>query len=487
MIDALTSSSNRSGWVSSRPRSFTTLPFRFLELEEGGRYLAVSAGGEHLVTDRSTIVALVEGKFEWDHPQGDDLEARHFVTSSHPQAALVRIASQLKTRMSDLPELTGLHIFVVTLRCDHTCQYCQVSRVSQDRSAFDMSVEHAHLALDHVFRSPSRLLKIEFQGGEPLLNWQLVREIIEEAEHRKGNREMQYVIATHLGLLTDEMIDFCRSYPVYFSTSLDGPAALHNANRPKGGSSSHAQTVRNIDRVRTALGPERVSALMTTTAASLSQPEAIVDEYVRLGLDSIFLRPLSDYGFAARAQNRIGYREAAFVEFFKRGLDRILEWNQKRVPLVEVYSQLLLRRILTPFPTGFVDLQSPAGLGIAAMVYNYNGKVYAADEGRMLAEMGDDRFCLGTVSDTYEKLFLGSGLVPLLEETMLEAVPQCADCALHLYCGTDPVYHYRAQGDPVGHRPTSGFCYRNMEILKHLITMLEDDPIRRRLLYHWLP
>lgn len=486
MIETSLPPGQRAKWASSRPRTFALLPFRFMALEDE-RILAVSAGGEFLFTNRPTITSLIDGSFRWDHPQSDDLEARHFITSGNPNAALSRIASQIRTRLSDLPEFTALHIFVVTLRCDHTCQYCQVSRVSHNRTAFDLSHEHARLALDHVFRSPSKLLKIEFQGGEPLLNWELIQWIIEEAERRKGDRELQYVIATHLGLLTDDILDYCRSYPVYFSTSLDGPAALHDSNRPKGGSSSHAQTIRNIERVRSALGADRVSALMTTTAASLSQPESIVDEYVERGLDSIFLRPLSDYGFASRAQGRIGYGESAFIDFYKRALKRILEWNARGVQLVEVYSQLLLRRILTPFPTGFVDLQSPSGIGIAAMVYNYNGKVYAADEGRMLAEMGDDRFCMGSVSDSYEALFLGNDLVPLLEETMIEAIPQCSDCALNLYCGTDPVYHYRAQGDPVGHRPTSGFCHRNMEIIKHLTTMLEENPINRRLLYGWLP
>ena len=63
---------------------------------------------------------------------------------------------------------------------------------------------------------------------------------------------------------------------------------------------------------------------------------------------------------------------------------------------MEVYAQLLLQKMLTPFPTGYVDLQSPAGLGIGCVVYNYDGDVYASDEGRMLAEMKDDRSASGT-------------------------------------------------------------------------------------------
>ena len=52
--------------------------------------------------------------------------------------------------------------------------------------------------------------------------------------------------------------------------------------------------------------------------------------------------------------------------------------------------------MLADRPLGYVDLRSPAGIGLGALVYNYDGKVFASDEGRMLAEMGDRTFELGT-------------------------------------------------------------------------------------------
>lgn len=462
----------------------TLLPFRFLPLDNH-RYVAVNAGGEHIVSDRSSIQALIDGSMTSEHPQADDFEARNFVARSN--TAIGMLASQIRTRMSGLPDFTGLHMFVVTLRCDHSCQYCQVSRVSEDRAAFDMTPEIADAALAHVFKSPSPKIKIEFQGGETLLNFELIKYIIEKATVLGADRDVQFVIATNLGFVDDEIIDYCRAKAVYFSVSLDGPAFLHDANRPRPGNDSHARTKNAILRVRNALGAERVSALMTTTQLSLSHPEAIVDEYVALGFDSIFIRHLSDYGFAARSRGRIGYQATAFVEFFKKALARVIEWNLRGTHLIESYTQLLVRRILTAYPTGYVDLQSPSGMGIGALLYNYNGKIYTADEGRMLAEMGDDTFCIGHVRDDYKSLIAGSNLVPMLRESMVEAVPGCCDCAFNLYCGTDPLYHYRSQGSWVGHRPTSEFCFRNMEILKHLIVLLEDDEEARRVLMSWMP
>jgi uncharacterized protein len=83
--------------------------------------------------------------------------------------------------MAYLREPTPLHIFVVTLRCEHSCPYCQVSRQSTDRSKFDMSEETAGHALKIAFQSPSKRIKIEFQGGEPLLNFPLITKIVSEA------------------------------------------------------------------------------------------------------------------------------------------------------------------------------------------------------------------------------------------------------------------------------------------------------------------
>ena len=77
------------------------------------------------------------------------------------------------------------------------------------------------------------------------------------------------------------------------------------------------------------------------------------------------------------------------LDFYHLRRTAYVEWNRLGTPLVEMYAQIVLRKMLTPFATGYVDLQSPAGAGISALVYNYDGKVFASDEGRMLAEMGD--------------------------------------------------------------------------------------------------
>jgi uncharacterized protein len=128
--------------------------------------------------------------------------------------------------------------------------------------------------------------------------------------------------------------------------------------------------------------------------------------------------------------------------------------------------------MLTPFPTGYVDLQSPAGAGISVVAYNYDGDVYASDEARMLAEMGDTSFRLGNVHrDDHSKIFGGSVQRALTNASCTEILPGCSACAFMPYCGADPIWNWATQTDPVGHRPTSTFCEKNMSIIRHLLTL----------------
>ncbi|MEK6371968.1 MAG: His-Xaa-Ser system radical SAM maturase HxsB [Acidobacteriota bacterium] len=467
--------------------TYRFFPFRFTRFEH--RILAVNEVGEHLFLSQEDFDDFVGKRLPTSSAVYADLKGKHFLFDSDALAPFGLLATKYRTKKSSLADFTALHIFVVTLRCEHSCGYCQVSRVSADRERFDMSRETADRALDLVFRSPSPRVKIEFQGGEPLLNFERIREIVETAEARirSVEKEVDFVVTTNLAMVTDEMLHFFRDYRVCVSTSLDGPEAIHNANRPRPGSDSYARTIEGLSHAREVLGHDSVAALMTATRRSLEEPEAIVDEYVRQGFSSIFLRPLSPYGFAKKAANRIGYSVDEYLMFYVRALHRILEINRAGRSLVETYAQILLTRMLTPFGTGYVDLQSPAGAGIAVAVYNYDGDVYASDESRMLAEMGDRRFRLGNVlEDRYEDIFGGRALREIVAESVIESWPGCADCAFLPWCGADPVLNYATGGDLVGHRPTSDFHRKHDFLFRHLLNLYESDADVRKIFSAWV-
>jgi uncharacterized protein len=243
--------------------------------------------------------------------------------------------------------------------------------------------------------------------------------------------------------------------------------------------------IAGIAKARAALGRDRVSALMTTTKQSLGRVREIVDEYVAQGFRGIFLRPMSPYGFAVKTKWFKAYDVAEWLDFYFAGLDYILELNRSDYAFTEFYAATILAKMLTPFETGFVDLRSPAGIGIGAIVYNYDGEVYASDESRMLAEMGDKTFRLGSVHDRYENIILSDALLGPIEESFAASVPMCADCAFEPYCGADPVFHHATQGDSVGNKPRSAFCARNMAIIRRLISLMRQDDDVRGIFVRW--
>ena len=476
-----------SEFSASERTGYKLLPMRFTALDDH-RYVISNYVGEFHVVDRSTLDRLVKHDLTPDDPVYYDLKSKHFLSDPDSSVASLLLGLKYRTKLSRFAQFTGLHMFVVTLRCDYSCSYCQVSRQTEDKAAFDMTPETARMAVDFMFRSPSAALKVEFQGGESLLNFPVIKEIVEyshEVNRTKG-RNLAFVIATNLSVLSDEILDYCDRYNILISTSLDGPAELHNTNRPRRGRNGHELTIEGIRRVQERLGVGAVSALMTTTHASLSRPREIVDEYVRLGLHEIFLRPMSPYGFAKKTGQIHKYDAERWLEFYKEALGYILEINKSGYALLECYSSLVLRKMLTPQNPGYVDLQSPSGLGISAIIYNYDGDIYAGDEARMLGESGDKTFRMGNLSeDDYEKVMLGDSFLDILESSMAQSAPICSECAFMPYCGADPVYHHETQQDFLGNKALSGYCHRNIGIFRHLIGLMCDSPEDSEILRRW--
>jgi uncharacterized protein len=463
------------------------LPFN-LERTGTNQYLVSNMVGDFIRLTEDEINRLIDLRLSPGDGLYEKAYASHLITGTSQKAQRQLLALRLRSRMSFLRQVTPLHIFVVTLRCEHSCPYCQVSRQSTDRSRFDMSEETAHRALDVAFQSQATRIKIEFQGGEPLLNFGLIKTIVSAAKQRSAviGKKVDFVIASNLALLDDAVLDFCKSNEILLSTSLDGPAELHNKNRPRPGGNSYELAVAGIRRAREVLGPDRVGALMTTTESSLDRVDDIIDEYLNLGLDGIFLRPLSPFGFAIKTKQYQRYDAQKWLRFYEQGLRRVLEINRQGVPFREFYAALILTRMLTDKPIGYVDLRSPAGIGIGALVYNYDGSVFASDEGRMLAETGDNAFRLGHVNDdNYKSLVLSDKLIEAISSSLTQCAPECSTCVFESHCGADPVYHHATQGDALGIKPLSAFCARQKGIMSLLLDILENSPEDAAILRRW--
>jgi len=182
---------------SGRPYDF--LPFRFMRWPDGD-VLVTNEAGEYLFLTEQGFAALHEKRLSASSDEYRNLKAKHFLTDGDPFLSLELLATKVRTKKAFLEGFTKLHLFVVTLRCDHSCPYCQVSRVTQDKVRYDMTRETAARAIDLLFCSPSQALKVEFQGDEALLNFDLIRWCVEQIRDRNAaeRRDIDFVIATNL-------------------------------------------------------------------------------------------------------------------------------------------------------------------------------------------------------------------------------------------------------------------------------------------------
>lgn len=457
------------------------LPFDFTNISN--KEVLVNELGDMIIVPNGTVAKIIDKSIEKDNLY-KSLVANFFISEELVPPLIDVYAERLREKKRFLDNFTGLHIFVLTLRCNQNCVYCQASSQNEYSQGCSMSIETMERSVELMFKSPSPHLTMEFQGGEPSLMPDLIEFGIKKAEeiNKSENRIITYVLCTNSIHLTDRMLDICKQYNVLISTSLDGPAFLHNSNRGK--ADSYEKVTAGIAKARKVLGDNRVSALMTTSMDGLNYPVQIVDEYEKLGFNSIFLRALNPYGLATNNDDWEGYANR-FIQFYKDAFEHILNINKQGRLFIEEFAAIILRKMLTPYCTGFVDLQSPAGVINSVLIYNYDGYVYASDESRMLAEFKDFTFRLGSVNDKYENIVFGEKAKRIANVWANEALAGCNDCALKAYCGADPVRNHSTQGDMYGHRPTSLLCKKNKAIIEYIISLIierEDEvmPIFRK-------
>jgi His-Xaa-Ser system radical SAM maturase HxsB len=470
--------------------SYQILPFRFERFSDTEYFLSNEVG-EFEFLSYADFEKFVSQEMDTGSDTFYNLKSKQIVTDTEIEPVIEMLATKFRTKKSVLNDFTSLHMVVPTLRCNSNCIYCQVSKKDLTDKGVDMSKFTARKIVKTIFNSPSNVIKIEFQGGEPLTYFEMVKYIIEEAEwvNLFRRKHLEFVICTNISLITPKILKYLRKHKCYISTSLDGPKDLHNTNRPlQDTEHNHEIFEEKLNLCRKYLGKDSVSALMTTTCYSIGRFKEIIDEYIRLGFNSIFLRSLNPYGFAKRDKHKIAYPLLDFIENYKEALNYIIEINLSGIFFVEGFAELLLTRILTPFATGFVDLQSPAGVGISGVIYDYNGNVYVSDEARMMASVNNHFFKMGNVNEnTYQEMFNGELLHNVINSACTECLPMCAECAYQPFCGADPVRNYSEQGDIVGHRPTSESCKKNKEVIKFLLSLIKkNDPKINNIFWSWI-
>ena len=117
------------------------LPFRFHRVT-ADKEIIVNEVGDYLILPNGTFEKIVKRQInkEIDSELYGDLIANFFISEEAIPPLIDVLATRYRTKKLFLNYFTGLHIFVISLRCEHTCHYCQVSRVTQNRDMYDMSI-----------------------------------------------------------------------------------------------------------------------------------------------------------------------------------------------------------------------------------------------------------------------------------------------------------------------------------------------------------
>ncbi|WP_373079847.1 His-Xaa-Ser system radical SAM maturase HxsB [Fusobacterium varium] len=401
---------------------------------------------------------------------------------------LIKFTDKLKKNKNYLFSRTKLHIFALTNKCNLGCIYCQ-AKSSNSKNKM-MSREDALKFVNIALSSSEQNLDFEFQGGEPTLNFQRLKDIFYYSEKNKNDKIIKYNLVTNLYSISDKEIDFLVDNNISISTSIDGNSQIHNFNRISLCNNSFENLKANFLKIKNKyieknLTPN-IGAIQTTTKKSLPYAKEIIDTFLELGLDGIFLRPLSPIGNSILNWNKIGYTPEEFLKFYKEVLAYIINLNKNGISFKENNTVLFLKRIFQNDKLNYMELRSPCGAVIGQMAYNYDGNIYSCDEGRMLKELEDESFKIGNSNSNFNELIENPISKSLLASSCLEAIPSCQSCAYQPYCGTCPVYNYVSQKNIFGKQPENYRCKINSGILDHIFSILKNNTEESSIIISWL-
>jgi uncharacterized protein len=474
-----------------KPSTSFAMPFKHRNVD--GKVLITNTEGSFLLLSNDDFHAFAEGTVPKETPLYTRLAERNFVRA---EANTKNIADRMRTKKLFLNAGPNLHIVVVTLRCNETCVYCHASRADMKDTHTDMTEAIAEQTIEKIFATTNESITLEFQGGEPLVNFPVVKRIIEMAREKNkvANKRLEFTMVSNLSLMDEEKLAYLVENKVQICTSIDGPEHLHDKQRKLPGLSAHKSATVWIKRINEAyaqmgLDPTlyHVEALLTTTREALPKWKEIVDTYVGLGCRALFLRPVDPFGFADKTGHRIEYPRSDYMDFYRNATDYIIELNKQGVEILERFAAIFLTKILGGEDPNFLDIRNPCGAGIGQIAYNYDGKVFTCDEGRMLHEMGDSTFLIGDVATTSYRDLMGHETVRALAiASNLDAQPDCVNCTYQPYCGVCPVHNHRTQGTIFGRMRESSLCAVHKGIQDHLFAKLGGaDPQVIEILKKW--
>ena len=179
----------------------------------------------------------ITGKYKGSVSREDVLECLEDVNSLEKAGKLFTpdeyesMAFDFKNRNTVIKALC-LH---VAHTCNLNCSYCFASQGKYHGERALMSLDVGKRALDFLIENSGnrKNLEVDFFGGEPLMNWEIVKSLVAYAreQEKKYNKNFRFTLTTNGVLIDDDVIDFCNREMSNVVLSLDGRKEVHDRFR----------------------------------------------------------------------------------------------------------------------------------------------------------------------------------------------------------------------------------------------------------------
>jgi radical SAM protein with 4Fe4S-binding SPASM domain len=394
--------------ISSKKGYFAPTLLRAKKIKE--KFVIVSESRKFLICDGAELKRLFKGDIDYKDPLFRKLEKSYLIKTKNNYKKINEYLCSSKK----INDGVQIHSISLTNECNLGCKYCQAKSTFRSHLNSNMCEKTAKNIINFIFNDASKNVEkitIEFQGGEPLLNFKVLRYIVEQCTKLKQihKKTIDYIIGTNLTLMDEKKLNFIIKNKIQISTSIDGPKNIHQENRPYlDGESSLEDTLKWVTRINEAYNLNRVNKKVysspTFTKNSLNDFKRIINFYIKNNLDPIQSRFVDKIGLAEDSWKKLGYSPEKYSHFFKKYLNYLLELNKDNVLIRDRMIIILLSNIFTQ--EKICPCVSESCFGITSVLsYNSNGDVYPCEYFRYTQ---DKKLNLGNVKSVKFKEILNS-------------------------------------------------------------------------------
>ena len=346
------------------------------------------------------------------------------------------MAGHLKAKTSGVVKALCLHI---AHTCNLNCEYCFASQGKYHGERAMMSFEVGKRAFDWLIENSGsrRNLEVDFFGGEPLMNFDVVKQLVEYArsiEKEKG-KNFRFTLTTNGVLVDDDVIDFCNKEMSNVVLSLDGRKEIHDRYRVDyAGNGSWEKIVPKFQKFVEKRGGKNYYMRGTFTHAN---PDFLKDIQVMLdlGFNELSMEPVV---CAAGDPSELTEEDFPIVCQQYEDLAKLMLKKDKEGKPFTFYHYMI---DLTGGPCIYKRI-SGCGSGTEYMAVTPWGDLYPCHQ-----FVGDDKFKLGDIWNGVTNTEIQGEFAAC----NVYAHPECRDCWARLYCsGGCAANAYHATGKVTG-------------------------------------